>query len=135
MSNLMLVVSCGSDMSIRLWDGEKDWVQARTFVDHDHSVHAVRFMPGDTVFVSASRDRTVKMWSVESGCVLHPMLWFFWLTQMAVTVSRRSMLMTIGYEVSFRPMTESGSPPAQTIMYVCLDALPLSMSGQTDTWF
>jgi platelet-activating factor acetylhydrolase IB subunit alpha len=59
-------------MSIRLWDGEKEWVQARTFVDHDHSVHAVRFMPGDTVFVSASRDRTVKMWSVESGYVLRP---------------------------------------------------------------
>ncbi|KAF8693126.1 Platelet-activating factor acetylhydrolase IB subunit alpha, partial [Rhizoctonia solani] len=61
------LVSCGSDMSIRLWDGEKEWVQARTFVDHDHSVHAVRFLPGDTTFVSASRDRTVKMWSVESG--------------------------------------------------------------------
>lgn len=64
-----LAVSCGSDMSIRLWDGDNDWVQARTFVDHDHSVHAVRFMPGDTIIVSASRDRTVKMWNVESGSV------------------------------------------------------------------
>ena len=37
---------------------------------HDHNVSSVQFMPSGDFIVSASRDKTMKMWEVATGWVL-----------------------------------------------------------------
>lgn len=37
---------------------------------HDHNVSGVGFLPNGDFIVSASRDKTIKMWEVATGCVL-----------------------------------------------------------------
>ena len=34
---------------------------------HDHNVSSVQFMPSGDFIVSASRDKTMKMWEVATG--------------------------------------------------------------------
>ena len=34
---------------------------------HDHNVSSVAFMPSGDYIVSASRDKTIKMWEVATG--------------------------------------------------------------------
>ncbi|KAL7624961.1 Lissencephaly-1 [Parahypoxylon ruwenzoriense] len=70
----ILLASCSSDLTIKLWDPANEYNNIRTLPGHDHSVSAVRFIPaGDTpgnLLVSASRDCTMKIWDVSTGyCV------------------------------------------------------------------
>ncbi|KAF1953040.1 dynein regulator [Byssothecium circinans] len=74
----ILLASCSSDLTIKLWDPADDYKNIRTLVGHDHSVSAIRFIPSGAagvlssgnLLVSASRDKTLKMWDVTSGyCV------------------------------------------------------------------
>ena len=37
------------------------------FPGHDHNVSSVTFMPNGDFIVSASRDKTMKMWEVATG--------------------------------------------------------------------
>ncbi|POY70148.1 hypothetical protein BMF94_6731 [Rhodotorula taiwanensis] len=63
-------VSCSSDLTIKLWDTNNDWKNIRTLHGHDHSISTARFLPTDDMIVSASRDRTIRVWEVSSGyCV------------------------------------------------------------------
>lgn len=39
----------------------------RTLHGHEHSVSCVRFLPGDRHIVSASRDRTLRVWETATG--------------------------------------------------------------------
>jgi platelet-activating factor acetylhydrolase IB subunit alpha len=66
-----LLASCSSDLTIKLWDPADDYKNIRTLPGHDHSVSAVRFIPGSAnLLVSASRDKTLKIWDVSTGyCV------------------------------------------------------------------
>jgi platelet-activating factor acetylhydrolase IB subunit alpha len=66
-----LLVSCSSDLTIKLWDPANDYKNIRTLPGHDHSVSAVRFVPNSAnLLVSASRDKTLKIWDVTTGfCV------------------------------------------------------------------
>nr|CAH7715640.1 unnamed protein product [Callosobruchus chinensis] len=58
------------DMSIKLWDFQQSYECVRTMLGHDHNVSSVAFMPAGDFVVSASRDKTVKMWEVATGyCV------------------------------------------------------------------
>lgn len=73
-----LLASCSSDLTIKLWDPADDYKNIRTLPGHDHSVSAVRFVPSGAagapasgnLLVSASRDKTLRIWDVSTGyCV------------------------------------------------------------------
>ncbi|KAI1471776.1 dynein regulator [Daldinia caldariorum] len=73
-----LLASCSSDLTIKLWDPSDEYKNIRTLPGHDHSVSAVRFIPSgaagapssSNLLVSASRDKTLRIWDVTTGyCV------------------------------------------------------------------
>lgn len=73
-----LLASCSSDLTIKLWDPADEYKNIRTLPGHDHSVSAVRFIPSGAagapssgnLLVSASRDKTLRVWDVTTGyCV------------------------------------------------------------------
>ena len=72
-----LLVSCSSDMTIKLWDPCDEYKNIRTFLGHEHSVSAVRFVPSgagspssSNHVVSASWDKSLRIWDVSTGyCV------------------------------------------------------------------
>lgn len=68
-SYLFQSVSCSSDMTIKVWDSNDDWKNTKTLYGHDHSVSAVKFMPGDDFVVSAGRDRSIRVWDIKTGRV------------------------------------------------------------------
>ena len=73
-----LLASCSSDLTVKLWDPSDEYKNIRTLPGHDHSVSAVRFIPSGAagmlssgnLLVSASRDRTLRVWDSTTGyCV------------------------------------------------------------------
>lgn len=66
-------MSCSSDLTIRLWDTNNNYVHTKTLYGHDHVVSSVKFLPGDAFVVSASRDKTIKVWDVANASVHMPM--------------------------------------------------------------
>ncbi|KAH6621510.1 LIS-1 2 [Chaetomium sp. MPI-SDFR-AT-0129] len=68
-----LLASCSSDSAIKLWDPADDYKNTRTLTGHEHSVSAVRFIPGSgptNLLVSTSGDKTLRLWDVSTGhCV------------------------------------------------------------------
>ncbi|PWY85991.1 nuclear distribution protein nudF [Aspergillus heteromorphus CBS 117.55] len=66
----VLLASCSSDLSIKLWKPTDNYKNIRTLQGHDHIVSAVRFMPSGNLLVSASRDADMRVWDVTTGyCV------------------------------------------------------------------
>ncbi|KAI0075257.1 miller-Dieker lissencephaly protein [Panus rudis PR-1116 ss-1] len=61
-----LLVTCSSDLFIKIWDAQNDWKNTKTFPGHEHTVSSVRFMPGDQQIVSASRDRTIRIFDIAT---------------------------------------------------------------------
>lgn len=69
---LPLVLTASDDMSIRLWDWDKNWKHIQTFEGHTHFIMHIVFNPKDSnTFASASIDRTVKVWTLGSGLGAH----------------------------------------------------------------
>lgn len=73
-----LLASCSQDLTIKLWDPSDEYKNIRTLPGHDHSVSAIRFIPSGAagspasgnLLVSASRDKTLRIWDVTTGyCV------------------------------------------------------------------
>lgn len=65
-----LLVSCSSDLTIRIWDPNHEYANVKTLTGHDHTISAVKFTESGDHVISASRDKTVRVWSVQSGfCV------------------------------------------------------------------
>lgn len=73
-----LLASCSNDLTIKLWDPSDEYKNIRTLPGHDHSVSAVRFIPSGAagapssgnLLVSASRDKTLRIWDVSTGYCL-----------------------------------------------------------------
>lgn len=73
-----LLASCSTDLTIKLWDPSDEYKNIRTLPGHDHSISSIRFIPsgaagaplsGNTL-VSASRDKTLRIWDVTTGYCL-----------------------------------------------------------------
>jgi len=61
------ILTSSDDMSIKLWDWDKNWTSV-LFEGHTHYVMQVVFNPKDpNMFASASLDRTVKVWGLNSN--------------------------------------------------------------------
>jgi platelet-activating factor acetylhydrolase IB subunit alpha len=73
-----LLASCSSDLTIKLWDPSDEYKNIRTLPGHDHSISSIRFVPSGAagsplsgnILVSASRDKTLRVWDVTTGYCL-----------------------------------------------------------------
>ncbi|PFH56035.1 hypothetical protein XA68_17175 [Ophiocordyceps unilateralis] len=71
----VLLASCSSDLTIKLWDPAAGYNNIRTLQGHEHSISAVRFIPAASgkyanMLVSASGDQNLKIWDTATGfCV------------------------------------------------------------------
>jgi hypothetical protein len=64
-----LLLSAGMDNILKIWDVEEEHRCLRTFTAHDKAVRDVCLSNNGRAFVSASHDRTCKMWDTETGQV------------------------------------------------------------------
>jgi len=61
------ILTSSDDMSIKLWDWDKNWANTMIFDGHTHFVMKVVFNPKDpNMFASASLDKTIKVWGINS---------------------------------------------------------------------
>merc|ERR1711871_948100 len=66
--NRPYVISSSDDMSMKLWDWEKDFECIMVFEGHVHYVMMCKINPRDTnTFASASLDRSIKVWGLTSA--------------------------------------------------------------------
>jgi WD40 repeat protein len=67
----MRVVSCSSDLTLKVWDTVNAYSNLKTLHGHDHTISSVRFIPPrNDLAVSCSRDRSIRLWDILSGyCV------------------------------------------------------------------
>ena len=63
----ILLASCSSDLTIKLWDPQNEYSNIRTLTGHDHTISSVRFTPSGTHLLSASRDKCIRIWEVKTG--------------------------------------------------------------------
>ncbi|BAY86460.1 WD-40 repeat protein [Calothrix parasitica NIES-267] len=60
-----LLVSCGADKTVRLWDLATGNYKPPLF-GHEGKVYKVRFSPNGKIIASCSEDRTIKLWDTDS---------------------------------------------------------------------
>lgn len=59
------VLTGSDDLTIKLWNWEKNWGCQQTFTGHEHFVMSVAFNPKDpNQFASGCLDHTIKVWSI-----------------------------------------------------------------------
>ena len=54
------LVSCSSDLTIKIWKLDNPLKCVKTLSGHEHSVSSVEFSPDGSLLYSASRDKTIK---------------------------------------------------------------------------
>lgn len=62
-----LLLSASADSKIKIFDVYRDRELLRTYSGHTKSVSAIDFNPHGTHFLSASYDRSAKLWDTETG--------------------------------------------------------------------
>eukprot|EP01013_Petalomonas_cantuscygni_P022184 TRINITY_DN4238_c0_g1_i1.p1 TRINITY_DN4238_c0_g1~~TRINITY_DN4238_c0_g1_i1.p1 ORF type:complete len:917 (-),score=271.55 TRINITY_DN4238_c0_g1_i1:521-3271(-) len=69
------VLSSSQDSSVRLWDRRMAQpAPIRVFRGHTAPVHHAIFLPRGDKLVSASRDRTLKVWNADTGVVMSTLI-------------------------------------------------------------
>ena len=61
-----IIVAASNDHSVKVWDADKG-TEILSLMGHTHYVTSVAFSPDGKRIVSASEDRTVKVWEVENA--------------------------------------------------------------------
>jgi coatomer subunit beta' len=62
------LISASDDMTIKLWDWDRNWEEVCVFEGHTHYVMQIEINPKDlTTFASAALDHTVKVWGLNSN--------------------------------------------------------------------
>ena len=121
-----LLASCGSDLTIKLWDPADEYKNIRTLLGHDHSISAVRFIPSGAagaplsgnLLVSASRDKALKIWDVTTGyCVRGLQGHTGWVRDVYPSPDGRWLLST-GDDMTARLWDISASNPQNTLTMV-----------------
>lgn len=65
---ICIVYSSSDDMTIKMWDWEKDFSCVMSYEGHSHYVMMVKINPRDSnTFASASLDRTIKVWGLTTS--------------------------------------------------------------------
>lgn len=112
-----LLASCSSDLTIKLWDPSDEYKNIRTLPGHDHSVSSIRFIPSGAagapltgnLLVSASRDKTLRVWDVTTGYNVKTIRGHVdWVRSVAATMDGR-WLLSAGADQTIRAWSaESG---------------------------
>ncbi|KAK7928882.1 hypothetical protein PG985_005880 [Apiospora marii] len=121
-----LLASCSSDLTIKLWDPANEYKNIRTLPGHDHSVSAIRFIPSGVAgaptsgsqLVSASRDKTLKIWDVATGYCLRTLRGHGeWVRNVSPSIDGRFLIST-GDDMTARLWDISATEPeAKVVMF------------------
>lgn len=106
----VLLASCSSDLTIKLWNPADGYKNIRTLQGHDHIVSAVRFIPNGSLLASASKDMDVRLWDVTNGyCVKTIQGHTGWVRDICPSFDGKFLLST-GDDMTVRLWDISGKP-------------------------
>lgn len=106
----VLLASCSSDLTIKLWNPADGYKNFRTLQGHDHIISAVRFIPNGSLLASASKDNDVRLWDVTNGyCVKTIQGHTGWVRDVCPSVDGKFLLST-GDDMTVRLWDISGKP-------------------------
>lgn len=151
----VLLASCSSDLTIKLWNPADGYKNIRTLQGHDHIVSAVRFIPNGSLLASASKDMDIRLWDVTNGyCVKTIQGHTGWVRDVCPSLNGRFLLstgddMTVRlWDITAKPenkLTLSGhenfneccviAPPTSYRYLALLAGLKVSPTGSTADFF
>lgn len=113
----VLLASCSSDLTIKLWNPTDGYKNIRTLQGHDHIVSAVRFIPNGSLLASASKDMEVRLWDVTNGyCVKTIQGHTGWVRDIAPSIDGKFLVST-GDDMTLRLWDISGKPENKLTLF------------------